>query len=325
MNEYINNWLTIIENMKTDNTYKLAWGRAIIECVKFEKYSFDEENKVAIEFEEIAKCMLRYYWNQLFFFNLKQSPYTTKEPEICQYAKKLMDEYIKITNSVIPVWYDKAITVIIKQNDKLYKRIINNVISTLHKNVCYRFKNVSGKALEIYEYHDKNDSRVYFNVNDIDMLKEYGVVLSKLLNYKWAQLLEKYNHSPKIINKVNGISDTKIERGKLKKYEEILLKQFNDGKAIDFYTGDIINENEITVDHVIPWSFMYSNDIWNLVLTSRSNNSSKSNSIPSQEIIDKLKKRNEKLLTILDGKYRDEIELSIQNGYVDKFYFDCKL
>ena len=325
MNDYINNWFTIIEQMSTDNTYKLAWGRAVIECIQFDKYSINDEHKAVVEFEDIAKCMLKYYWNQLFFFNLKQSPYSTKEPVICKDAKKLIDEYTSITNSFIPIWYDEGFKVIITHNIKLYKKVLDHVVKTLHENVCYRFKNIPGKVLEIYEYHDKYDSRIYFKVDDIVVLKEYSIILSKLLNYKWAQLLEKFNYAPKIINKVNGISENKLRRNSLTKYRDILLAQYENGKVLDFYTGDEIKDDEISVDHVIPWSFMYSDDIWNLVLTSRSNNSSKSNSIPSQDIIDKLKKRNEKLLTVLDGKYRDEIELSIQNGYVDKFYFDCKL
>ena len=43
-------------------------------------------------------------------------------------------------------------------------------------------------------------------VNELELLKEYSIILSKLLNYKWAQLLEKFNFCPKIANKVNGIS-----------------------------------------------------------------------------------------------------------------------
>lgn len=30
---YISKWLIIIEQMNNDNTYKLAWGRAILECI----------------------------------------------------------------------------------------------------------------------------------------------------------------------------------------------------------------------------------------------------------------------------------------------------
>ena len=33
MNKYIQDWLDVIEYMNNDNTYKLAWGRAILENV----------------------------------------------------------------------------------------------------------------------------------------------------------------------------------------------------------------------------------------------------------------------------------------------------
>ena len=70
---------------------------------------------------------------------------------------------------------------------------------------------------------------------------------------------------------------------------------------------------------------MYSDDIWNLVVTSKSNNSSKSNSIPSEEIINRLNERNEKLLNILEGKYKDDLKLSIENNYLEKFFYECRL
>ena len=105
------------------------------------------------------------------------------------------------------------------------------------------------------------------------------------------EYLEKFNHSPRIASKVKDISDNTIKRSSLTKYKNILLKS-NNYQAIDFYTGKVLQENDISVDHVIPWSFMYSDDIWNLVLTSKSNNSSKSNIIPSQDVIESLKERN---------------------------------
>lgn len=149
--------------------------------------------------------------------------------------------------------------------------------------------------------------------------------ICKLLNYKWAQLLEGFNFSPKIASKVNGISNAKLSRHNLTEYKKELLKQFKDGKIIDFYTGQEIEEKDISVDHVIPWSFMYSDDIWNLVITSKSNNSSKSNSIPSDEVIKRLKERNLEIKDFLDSKYKEEMELSIKNDYVDKFYYECRL
>lgn len=323
--KYISDWLLIIEQMNNDNTYKLAWGRAIIECVSMNDY-IDLNDNIEIPFDNISLKMIKYYWNQMFFFNLKQSPYKYKNPVICNDVDKLIEEYKKITESNIPVWFNEGIEVIIKNNKPLYNNIVKHVSKTLHENVCWRFKMVNKESIEIYEYSKSVGSKIILNKDNAKLLKseEYGIVISKLLNYKCTQLLEKFNFAPKIATKVNGISENKLRRNSLQKYKEILLKEHN-GVAIDFYTGKELDDNDISVDHVIPWSFMYSDDIWNLVLTSKSYNSSKSNSVPQTEIIEKLKIRNEQLIEIVDGKFKDDLKLAIDNGYVDKFYYDCRL
>ena len=38
---YIDQWISVIENMKNENTYKLAWGRALVECVFHDRYEKD--------------------------------------------------------------------------------------------------------------------------------------------------------------------------------------------------------------------------------------------------------------------------------------------
>ena len=319
--KYINDWLRIIESMKNDNTYKLAWGRALIECVYNETFIVNDKRAV-IKLTDVAKCMLKYYWNQTFFFALKQSPYENKEPVIVAITNQLINKFVNINGSLLPVWFDKA-------EEKLGRELnlaIKKIARELPNNVAWRFKRVDDDLIDIYEYDHINKSEdVVFNKEDINLLKEYAVVISKLLNYKWAQLLEKYNFAPKIVNKVNSISEAKIRRESLTKYKNELMKQFSDGVAIDFYSGKPLANNDISVDHVIPWSFMYSDDIWNLVLTSKSNNSSKSNSVPSQEVINRLKKRNELLVGLMATKFDNELKESIDKGLVDKFYFECRI
>lgn len=320
---YIKDWLTIIEQMNNDNTYKLAWGRAVIECVAFDDFDIINNNAI-ISFDNISLRMLKYYWNQLFFFHLKQSPYKDKDPVICQDTEKLIDVYKKITNSSIPIWFDDALKIIIKNNKKEFDKIIKHISKTLHENVCWRFKNIPNKTLDIYEYNKGVDS-IIINMDNVIALKEYSMIISKLLNYKWSQLLEKFNYQPKISLKVNGISEAKLRRNNLTKFKEELLKEFEGKEIIDFYTGNPISYNDISIDHVIPWSFMYSDDIWNLVITSKSINSSKSNSIPSKEIIEKLKIRNNNLDSLLSGTYKLSMDEAIRNNYVDKFYYESRL
>lgn len=71
---------------------------------------------------------------------------------------------------------------------------------------------------------------------------------------------------------------------------------------------------------------MYSDDIWNLLLTSKSHNSSKSNYMPSKEIIEQLNQRNKDLVeTINNSKYKEELNIAVMDNYVDKFYLSMKL
>lgn len=322
MNEYIEQWLEIIEGMNNDNTYKLAWGRAIIE-IAYEINIIYENNIIC--FDRIALKMIKYYWNQTFFFNLKQSANHKKPPVLVTCVNKLIERYKELSESNIPIWYDKA-EEILKLDKDFYNNIIKQCAKTLRNDVCYRFKNVSGKTNEIYELN-KEGMYICLNQKQMELLKEesYAYILSSLLNYKWAQLLEKYNSAPRIASKVKGISDNKIRRNNLTKYKNILL-EYAHNKPIDFYTGDKLDNHNISVDHVIPWSYMYSDDIWNLVLTSKEHNSSKSNHIPDKIIIEKLKERNIDLLNyICEGKMKDDLNMAIENDYVDKFYLSMKI
>ena len=323
--QYINDWLHVIESMKNENTYKLAWGRALIECVYHARYFQNSDGKYVVLLNDIAKCMLKYYWNQIFFFGLKQSPTRVdgRQPCVVQHTNELINEYKKLTSSSIPVWFDKA------ENDlpiKLMEDTINKISNVLPNDVSWRFKEIDRKEIPLYFYDYKARSRqVIFDKESINLLKEYSVIISKLLNYKWSQLLEKFNYAPRIANKVNSISDAKLRRDNLTKFKNELLKQFKDGVVVDFYSGLPLKDNDISVDHVIPWSFMYSDDIWNLVLTSKSHNSSKSNSIPDEEVIAKLKERNNEIVDLLEAKFKISMNEAIANDYVDKYYFECRM
>ncbi|MFI3251974.1 MAG: HNH endonuclease domain-containing protein, partial [bacterium] len=315
-------WLNIIENMNTDNTYKIVWGKSILECINHKNY--EETDRIKISLSDIAHNIIKYYWNQIFFFDLKQSPYVDKEPTVCTEIKKLIDKYKELENTQLPIWYDKGINLLKEKNIDFFNDVHLKITKTLRLDVAYRFKNVPNNTLEIYEY-TKNDYYIYFDKESIILLNEYNIILAELLNFKWSLLLEQYNNQPKISSKVKGSSSVELKRKSLKRYKDILLAQFNNGQVLDFYTNEPIDINDVSIDHVIPWSFMYSDDIWNLVVTSKSNNSKKSNKIPSKDIIGKLNIRNKYLIEIVDDNLKKELEYAIDNDLVDKYYYDCRV
>ena len=80
---------------------------------------------------------------------------------------------------------------------------------------------------------------------------------------------------------------------------------------------------------MIPWSYLFSDDMWNLVYVKKSENSSKSNKIPSEKTILNLEKRNKILyqkmgkIGLIDKKFV-ELKQSIDKDYVKEFWYGCK-
>ncbi len=319
--KYINEWINIIEKMKNVTTYKLAFGRSVIECLK-NKLFHDVDDEVYVDLYDISENVLKYYWNQYYFFKLKQAgPASKNKAIILEEVKKLISIYQKLTESTYPIWFDLARTEIRKKKLKEYDACISKIGVNLKANPIKYFLNLDGRVSDIYYL---KDNKIFINKDNSKDLIDYADILTIILNYKWAQLLEEYNSAPKINKKVAGASQSEIRRNNLKKFISSLIL-ITGNKPIDFYTGKELASDDISVDHVIPWSFMYSDDIWNLVLTTKSNNSKKSNIVPSEDVIERLKERNKKLVNLLnDEKLKISMEEAIENNYVDKFYNSCR-
>ncbi|MEH6942042.1 HNH endonuclease domain-containing protein, partial [Bacillus sp. JJ722] len=80
------------------------------------------------------------------------------------------------------------------------------------------------------------------------------------------------------------------------------------------------------VDHVIPWSYMFSDDLWNLVYCHKGENSEKSNRLPSEEDVERLEERNKQLLLRMKSSTKDydQLQIAIEKDYVKKFWISFK-
>jgi hypothetical protein len=98
--------------------------------------------------------MLKYYWNQTFFFNLKQSPNQKKPPRVYQIVSNLIDQYKQIENTNIPIWFNRLETFFVK-NSILYEKTILNISKILKIDVCWRFLKANGIEYDIYTLDEK--------------------------------------------------------------------------------------------------------------------------------------------------------------------------
>lgn len=287
----------------------MVWIRSIVEtCVL-------EPSLRKIHFDQLSKKIFGYYWNQTIYFDLEQSPNPKKRPEIYQIVVEEINRY-RNEFGYQPIWFSRI-------EGKLTIPT-QRISSVLAKDVCWRFPKVGRLSYDLYDLDKKNRTVVIFRP---DLIKEYSKVLFDLINYRWTQKLEEFNHSPRISKKVRGTDREKIARTSIIKFKKYL--DLENPNHICFYTGEKIEDENLSIDHVIPWSYIFSNDLWNLVYVDQSYNSSKGNKIPSEETIIKLEKRNYRLMDQvtqrrISDKNTDELQLSISDGLVEKFWVGCQ-
>ena len=106
MNDYVRTWNNLILNCSFDNTYKMAWSKALVELAANTNVNTDE-NVIGYNFNDVAKLCLKYYWNQTIYFDLIQSPNLRKPPEIITLTKELIKFYFDKRQSVQPVRFEK--------------------------------------------------------------------------------------------------------------------------------------------------------------------------------------------------------------------------
>ncbi|MBL12321.1 MAG: HNH endonuclease [Rhodospirillaceae bacterium] len=305
MDPYITHLTTVIRNTDMNNTYKMVWIRSIVETCVLNPFI------EIIPFDELAPKIFGYYWNQTIFFDLEQGPNLRKRPKIHQIVLEQVNRYRK-TYGLQPIFFSKV-------GDKV-EIPVSKISSILKTDVCHRFQ----KSDEIYDLDRDNRT---IRPHQPDLIRKYSDVLFDLINYRWTQELERFNSSPRISQKIKGTDQENIRRKSLARFHQYL--DVENPQHICFHTGKPINRGNLSIDHVIPWSYLFSDDLWNLVYVDKSYNSSKGNRVPSENTIKRLEERNKRLLSLIHSgpkknKQKEELSLAIDKDYVRKSWVGCK-
>jgi len=312
MNNYIAKFLNIIRNCSVDNTYKMAWAKALVEI------SCENRKNEKIELKDIANKIFKYYWNQTIYFDLIQGSNISKPPEFVTEVKKHIEKYYTLKKTRQPIHFERIESEINLDFKKL--------VRILKQDVSWRFLKLKNEIIPLYIYEKGSDYLVLENQN---IVEDYSDILFEAINFRWTQILENFNSSPRIAKKVRVLDLKDIKRNNLSKYRSFLDVENSTHNC--FICGEEIIAETPSIDHVIPWSFLFSDDLWNLVYTHKTCNSQKSNIIPSENDIERLEQRNVKLYNLLNSKKdfitkkpTKELKIAIEKDYVKKFWISCK-
>ena len=111
-----------------------------------------------------------------------------------------------------------------------------------------------------------------------DYLTKHKEILKGWTQLKLIQYLQNKNPSvPGISDKIEAPTARDIER--VRKYWKLIVQI--DPSIRDIYSDRRLTDESISVDHFVPWQYVAHDELWNLHPTTRSINSSKSNSLAS--------------------------------------------
>lgn len=270
----------------TTNCYKFFWFQAILRKVDRVHNRFS--------FNELIDEMIADAWYMVTEYHLRLGPIGITD-NLEEVVKYIHEKYGFMSSEK----REKILDFLHKTDDKK----IVKYKSDLTLNVPYRLQvpfydeitiersmwNGSKKNLTdeinrqrrlMYYFTSISGLRTIIEVDDIwaEYLTKHKEILKGWTQLKLIRYLQNKNPSvPGIADKIEAPVARDIDR--VRKYWRLIIKI--DPSLKDIYGEVALVDENISVDHFVPWQYVAHDELWNLHPTTKSINSSKSNSLPS--------------------------------------------
>ncbi len=268
------------------STYKPVFLRALLDIGDFEdsqkgdkligkEWITHKDGKILLNLNFIAVRFAKYYWDMEYSFRLRQS----QDPQDANITRMVRE------------YHDPA------KKPPTIKELTHNNMEQFRKQVIT--KSIKPEVLvhlktDMHEMYEKIDSNtISFDDDIIEFLHVNKTLLKKGLNHVLAKYLEKLN--PMTIQISNKIDYEKATRKTLKNQASLAMLRWQDSKC--FYCNRKFEKAH--VDHVIPFNYVFSTDIYNCVLACQQCNCIKSDMLPEIKFFDDVIGRNEDISNYL--------------------------
>ena len=260
-------------------SYKLFWFKAILHEVA--------KGNRTIYFKDLIDRMIVDAWYMVSEYKLNLGPSDTLEKTVLYISEK--ERFLPTEKEEILINYLQS------TEDKKIKEFVR----TLSLNVPYRLQaplmntpaaKVWYKTSEITKYINAQPGIIYMinrdsyhnssiAINDdwMDYLISNLGILIGWTDYNLILYLQRRNPTvPGIANKIYPPQERKLNQ--VTGYWKYMI---HTKPVYDIYTDSILTTKDLSIDHFVPWSYIASDELWNLTPTSKSINSSKSNNLPN--------------------------------------------
>lgn len=269
-------------------SYKPALLKALVRCCA-------RSDDLQIRLESLGREFTKLYWNQTVVYHLRQATALSKESTAVKLIRRTAKEHKAHELSSLPA------------NGRA--KIDRQMSRLLTVNVLCAFHSSKPPNMPFLYRWEPAWNHIAITTKARSFLRSHAPALELIANFYWAEFLENCNRlAPRIVQKV---SRDGASRRSMQRYLKILLAET---ESRCFYCDAALGaERTPTVDHVIPWSFLLEDDLWDLVLACAKCNGEKSDWLPADSFIHKLILRNR----ILSG---EGVSLAISEREIERLY-----
>lgn len=263
----------------TSASYKFYWLLSILDTL--------EQNSTEITFKDLNIRMIALSWHTINFHKLSFGLQDKLEASIRAIIDKSKGQIKENESKQKVVEYLTSNYIEFKKdidhfNFKVPYHFLSPFLGSLNSK-----KEWISKSSESYVsnkpclYKLTNDSIIIHSSWKKYLINNRRIIQDFVLWNFTHKFLESRN--PNVPNITRKLTQ-KPKRKSLSKQMKLWLEYSMHKKILSIYTGKSVEQFDL--DHFIPWSFVTHDQIWNLVPIEKSLNSSKSNKLPSQKLIE---------------------------------------
>ena len=279
--------VAILRHGPFDNTYKFALARALIDLCGEGRGR--RGGALAIPYRDLAEKFLRYYWHQEYRFHMRQDFHTRRTPRVISALREVWGTGAQPGDFASLDEGDKD------RARRLIQRDVFGHARTKTSFVVPRFQNVKSGAgvVEARTFYDYDDDaqEIVMRPGAPEFFRDNRVMAESLVTLEWTRYLERANRGlPSLVAKVERIDAPARGPAPLLWYRRAWI-----GRTCHcFYCRNRLERDLVHVDHFIPWSYIFDDSEWNLVLACRDCNLKKGASLPQIKFRNDLVRRNRK-------------------------------
>lgn len=273
----------------TTNCYKFFWFQAILRKMDGVRSRF--------AFDELINEMIADAWYMVTEYHLRLGPLgiTDNLEEVVKYIhekygfapaekrEKILEFLQEVEDKrIIKYKSDLTLNVPYRLQVPFYDEI-NIARSMWNGSKKILISEINRQKRLIYYFARISGLRTIIEVDEVwtEYLLKHKEILKGWTQLKLIQYLQNKNPSvPGIADKIEAPISRDIER--VRKYWKLIIQI--DPFLRDIYGDILLKDEKISVDHFVPWQYVAHDELWNLHPTTKSINSSKSNSLPLWEL-----------------------------------------